>query len=617
MYRKPGDELEEGVADRPRSERVAGEGPGEPWSRSRALEIQPRFKKIPRCGIIRPPPLLLIGVETLLMLTRIVWRSLLALSWIAPLGAATAGPALAQNAAPLPGAVADPTGIGRIVTTAQGAVQGVEEGEMLAWLGIPYAAPPVDELRWQPPQPPAPWEGTRVANQVPQKCTQGPDLGFFATAGGSEDCLYLNVYADRQAVDQAQNGDEKLPVFVWLHGGGLQVGQGADYNPRALIEDGRAMVVTLNYRLGMFGFFAHPAIDAEGHANANYGQMDQTLALEWVQDNIAAFGGDPDSVTIAGESAGGFSVLAQVLSPWAAGLFHNAIEMSGAAMVLREPSPNGTLSLETAQARGTGFAEAVGCGDTKNAADCLRDLSIEEIMAHRQKFRVNMPVIDGDFLPDAPAALLRSGNFNRVPLISGTNRDEGDFFAALAETRTGEPLTAERYPEALEGMYGEKLSQTLLQQYPASNYLNAAGAFAAATTDYLFACPSLRLKELASQHTRVWGYRFADRTAPSYAPPVSFEMQAAHTFELPYLFPGFHGGTAEPTQLNPLQQPLAEQMQHYWTHVADADSWTDWPQYDTEGGRLLQLQLSGNRMMDSERYAEQHHCAFWDQQGVY
>lgn len=550
-----------------------------------------------------------------LMLPGIVRRPLQALSLIAALAAAVS--ALAQNAAPLPGGVSDPTDTGQVVTTTQGAVQGVAEGEMLAWLGIPYAAPPVGDLRWQPPQAPTPWTETLMADRLPQKCTQGPDLAFFATAGGSEDCLYLNLYAERQAVDRALAGDDGLPVFVWLHGGGLQVGQGADYNPRALIEAGRALVVTLNYRLGMFGFFAHPAIDTEGHANANYGHMDQTFALEWVQDNIAAFGGDPDNVTIAGESAGGFSVLAQMLSPWAAGLFHNAIEMSGAAVLLREPSPNGPLPLETAQERGTGFAEAVGCGDAKNAADCLRGLSIDEIMAHRQPFRVNMPVIDGDFLPESPAALLRSGNFNRVRLISGTNRDEGDFFAALPEAQTGQPLTAERYPQALEAMYGPEMGQRLLEQYPASDYLNAARAYAAATTDYLFACPSLRLKELASQHTRVWGYRFADRTAPSYAPPVSFDMQAAHTFELPYLFPGFHGGTTEPTRLNPLQQSLAERMQHYWTHVTDAANWTDWPQYDPEDGRLLQMQLSGNRMMDSERYAEQHHCAFWDRQGVY
>jgi para-nitrobenzyl esterase len=193
---------------------------------------------------------------------------------------------------------AQPTSVSKIDS---GPVRGVDDGEMLSYLGIPYAAPPVGELRWRPPQAPRSWAETYDADKSGNACVQNADLGAFATAGGSEDCLYLNVYLPRAAV-QAR---KPLRVFVWIHGGSLWVGQGSDYDPRKLALDGEAVVVSLNYRLGMFGFFAHPAIDGEGHPFANYGQMDQSFALDWVKRNIAAFGGDPNNITSAGDSSGG------------------------------------------------------------------------------------------------------------------------------------------------------------------------------------------------------------------------------------------------------------------------------------------------------------------------
>ena len=203
---------------------------------------------------------------------------------------------------------AQPTSVLKIDS---GPLRGADDGEMLSYLRIPYASPPVGELRWRPPQPPRAWAETLDATRTGNACVQNADLGAFATPGGSEDCLYLNIYAPRSAVQAAK----RLRVFVWIHGGSLWVGQGSDYDPRKLALDGQAVVVTLNYRLGMFGFFAHPAIDGEGHAFASYGYMDQSFALDWVKRNIAAFGGDPNNVTIAGESSGGNSVLAHVISP--------------------------------------------------------------------------------------------------------------------------------------------------------------------------------------------------------------------------------------------------------------------------------------------------------------
>lgn len=224
-----------------------------------------------------------------------------------------------------------------ILAIDSGPIQGLDDGELLSWEGIPYAAPPTGANRWQPPRPVAAWTKTYQATILGNQCVQNADLGAFATPGGSEDCLYLNVYTGKQALQSARAEGLKLPVLVWIHGGSLWVGQGGDYDPRKLAVQGGVVVVTINYRLGMFGFFAHPDIDDEGHPVANYGQMDQSFALDWVQRNISAFGGDPDNVTIAGESSGGTSVIAQVVSPWSKGKFQYAIVMSGASMVITPP----------------------------------------------------------------------------------------------------------------------------------------------------------------------------------------------------------------------------------------------------------------------------------------
>lgn len=524
----------------------------------------------------------------------------------------------ASSASPTPGTLTNVLQPTSIVETKSGPLQGVDDGEIQAWLGIPYAKPPVDELRWSAPVEIQPWKETRIADQPGSACAQGAELSVFATPGGSEDCLYLNVYADRQAVNRAKANGEALPVFVWIHGGGLHVGQADDNNPRALVKDGKAIVVSMNYRLGVFGFFAHPAIDAPGkQPKASYGSMDQTLALRWVQENIEAFGGNPKDVTIAGESAGGNSVLTQILSPYAKGLFRNAIEMSGATVLLKDGNYGATLSLERARQIGLGFASAVGCADADTAARCLRGLSTGAIIANQSNHLLLKTVIDGDYLPDAPGELFRSGNFNRVRLVSGNTRDEGDFFAALPEIETGQPMTNTSYPKAIEKMFGP-LAPEVLKVYPVDNYLNASKAYSAAAGDFLFACPSNRLKELAAQHTDVWAYEFADRTAPSYTPALSFDIEAGHTSELPYLFEGFHGGArGMSVQLNPMQDRLAEKMKRYWTTVSQADGWSDWPKFIASEGKVMRFQLPDGDLITSSRFKQDHHCDFWDRQGIY
>lgn len=346
------------------------------------------------------------------------------------------------------------------VRTVSGSVTGVSANEIESWMGIPYAAPPVGALRWQPPQSPANWTVPLKAGTAPTACVQNADLGVFARPGGSEDCLYLNVSRSHEAVKSGK----KLPVFVWFHGGALWVGQGSDYAPTKLARDGKAIVVTVNYRLGVFGFLANQALDREGHTFGNYGLMDQQAALRWVQKNISAFGGDPENVTIGGESSGGNSVMAHIASPDSKGLFQHAVAMSGSGIVARYPAFGAPRPLPVAEAVGAEFAKAVNCKPEDTA--CLRGLSTKRILDAQRPYLLNEFIIDGKTLPIHPLDAYRSGRINKVTLVTGTNRDEGRFFAALPELLTGKPLTEANYPTALSGFYDSTLLRKVMQEYP-------------------------------------------------------------------------------------------------------------------------------------------------------
>ena len=276
---------------------------------------------------------------------------------------------------------------------------------MNSFLGLPYAAPPTGNLRWRPPQPAAAWSGVRDATTFGPSCPQAPSP--FAPPGQfSEDCLYLNVYTPA-----ARSSFGGRPVLVWIHGGGLVQDGARDYDGTKLAADG-VVVVTINYRLGALGFLAHPALASHGAAG-NYGLMDQQAALRWVQRNIARFGGDPGNVTIAGQSAGGLSVLAQMVSPGARGLFQRAIVQSGTFALNQRP-------LAVAEAAGETFATAVGCAD--QSAACLRSAPVSDLVAN---FGVEIPgVVDGAVLTQPIGTALARGQFARVPVINGITHDE-------------------------------------------------------------------------------------------------------------------------------------------------------------------------------------------------
>lgn len=308
-------------------------------------------------------------------------------------------------------------GVAAKVETDAGPVRGISKGATLAYLGIPYAEPPVGELRWQPPQPHRPWQAVLDATRFGAHCLQA-SLGY---AGAfSEDCLFLNVFAPKSA------GDLK-PVMVWIHGGANYAGRSGPYDPTPLIQSGDVVVVTLNYRLGVFGFLAHPALDSEGHPAVNYGILDQQLALKWVRNNIERFGGDPRNVTIFGESAGGLNSLTHLVSPLSAGLFDRAIVQSGAYQL-------DTPSLAASEERGVAFAARAGCAD--RAAACLRALPAQTLLdlAKDKPFSaIKQSTVDGKILVETQRSALEAGRINRVAVMQGSNRDEARDFNCGAQ----------------------------------------------------------------------------------------------------------------------------------------------------------------------------------------
>jgi para-nitrobenzyl esterase len=350
----------------------------------------------------------------------------------------------------------------RAIVTDQGPLKGLAVSGENEYLGIPYAAPPVGNLRWLPPQPPARFKGLFHATQFASRCTQL--LGGVGPLAGSEDCLYLNVYVPD--TDPPAHG---FPVMVWIHGGGLAYGAGSDYDPTPLVEKGSVIVLTINYRLSDIGFFAHPAIDAEGHLNANYGLMDQQFALKWVRRNIDAFGGDHKRVTIFGESAGGFSVLSNLASPLADGLFQQGISESGAyAHFQGYWDSNSVVPLATAETMGTNFVPAgttlaadVGC--SSQTAQCLRGISASTLVEAEPN--TAFPVVDGTVLTQSLDSAFASGQFNRVPIINGTNHDEWRLFVALEYDLVGSPLTDWNTPRPLRPFLDDRCPTPSFSSY--------------------------------------------------------------------------------------------------------------------------------------------------------
>jgi len=509
------------------------------------------------------------------------------------------------------------TAVAGVVPTDRGPVRGVDAPALSKYLGIPYAAPPVGELRWRPPQPPDRWQGPRDATQYGGHCPQSASP--FGVESTTEDCLYLNVYTPNGKVAQEQkNGKTKLkkakrlPVLVWLHGGALLVGESDEYDPARLVERG-AVVVTLNYRLGFLGFLAHPALSAESpHASSgNYGLLDQQAAMRWVQRNIKKFGGDPDNVTIFGESAGGLSVHAHLASPRSAGLFDRAIAQSGAY------NP-GEPSLADAETKGLALAHNMGCGDDQTEA-CLRSLPVETLLATQPQLPGELgPNVDGRVLTQPINAALESGQFNRVPVVEGTTHDEFRLFAFTNIESVFGPLPPAFYPLAVPLLVStlglDANPAAVMAQYPLSEYGTVILALSAIGTDAVFACPARRTAQSLSQHTPTYQYEFNDQNAPQlFVPQGSFPYGAYHASEVQYLFDVPDQQNAP--DLNAAQQQLASAMVGYWTRFAQAGDpngggLPQWPAYTSASDQFMSLEPP--TPVAKGGFAADHKCGFWD-----
>ncbi len=505
-------------------------------------------------------------------------------------------------------------------STDLGEVVGVRTGTVDAFLGVPYAAPPVGNLRFRPPQPHAPWATPAQATQVAQPCPQ-----IRGTAIGSEDCLYLNVYAP------AGDARARRPVMVWFPGGLFQAGAATFpyYNGQPIVEQSGVVVVTVTYRVGALGNLTAPAFDQESPAgvSGNYGLQDEQAALRWVRSNIAAFGGDPRNVTLFGESAGGNSVEYHMTSPLSRGLFdHAIIESASGPRLPSSPALQavGAVSipdLPLAQSESGGSAmviAAVGCSGAADIAACLRAVPAGAFLsASNIAYPVVFPVIDGYVLPQRPLQAFRSGQFNRVPAIVGSNHDEGTGLVWPIEAALGGALTATGYTEQVDTYYGTS-APAVLAEYPLSAYPSPIQALAAAETDSTFACPAALKRRALSRYVPVFGYELAEPNAaqgPQLGPvEPGLTYGAYHTADLPYVF-----GVTAPAgaRVTGKDLVLSQAVINYWTSMAIIGNpnlrrprYAPW--FDE---RLVPSVLSLKDTIGQQpesRFATDHHCSFWN-----
>ncbi|MEU4294102.1 carboxylesterase family protein [Kribbella sp. NPDC026596] len=487
-----------------------------------------------------------------------------------------------------------------VVRTDAGLVASKTVGQARVFDGIPYAAPPVGALRWKAPQPVKPWDGVRASN-VGNPCPQQPNSEA-PDGGTSEDCLYLNV------TTPVARSPKPRAVVVWIPGGGFFPGAGSSYEASKFATRGDVVVVTVNYRLGTFGFFGYPSLPGSG----TYGIQDQQAALRWVQRNARAFGGDPHNVTMAGESAGGMSVCAQLTSPTATGLFAKAIMQSGScafnwadnSQYPGQAADSPWIPARTVQANGKEWADGnkdrFGCKPGQSMLDCLRaaksDVLVEDLLQFTQVGYGGTAAVPLD-----PAKAMKAGLFHRVPIISGNNHDEASAWLPAFGDITD-------YPQLVTNMVGADKAPQVLRHYPLDRYESPAAAWAAVTTDRIWSCTQVANDQQAARKVPVYAYEFADKHSPIAAPGLG----AAHAMELPYLFR--LGGYDFP--MSEAQQRLSNQMIDYWTAFArtgnpngpDRPQWSPTAGHTIKGLSLAPTDQSGIQPVN---LSTEHQCAFW------
>jgi para-nitrobenzyl esterase len=489
-----------------------------------------------------------------------------------------------------------------VVPTESGPVRGGHNGAVEAFLGIPYAAPPVGGKRWQPPQPAESWKDVREAKAFGAYCaaaksTNGP-------RSEAEDCLFINVWRPSDV-----SADARLPVYVFIHGGGFINGSSNQADMTEIVEKTGVIGVSFNYRLGALGFFSHPDVAKE---SGDFGLMDQQAALRWVHENIAAFGGDPTRVTLGGESAGGYSVCAHLAAPGSAGLFAQAMMQSGTCF---------SIPLAQAQKNAGGIADAVGCKGP-DAADCLRSVPVGKLLdvPYPPYGGVAAFPTDGTgLLPLAPRKAVANGSFARVAIVIGANRDEGRTF------RQGNIGWQEAdYAKWVKETFGEKADKVLAQYPWPKNTDQYTGAYLAGAvfTDSGFAfgiggCPTLKLMQDLAKYAPVYAYEFGHRTGPGLTREHgAYEWGAGHAAELAYLFPSFNNGEPITPLFNAGERALAESMKGYWgafvkQGVPNDKTGATWPIFNA-AGQIMSLHANDRSfMLSTELFDHEHNCKFW------
>jgi para-nitrobenzyl esterase len=481
--------------------------------------------------------------------------------------------------------------------TANGVLEGAisPDGKVRTFKGIPYAAPPVGNLRWKAPQPAPSWTGVRKAVDFAPRAMQGRifDDMIFHDEGPSEDCLYLNIWMPEN------HAQSKLPVMVWIHGGGFVAGGSSE--PR---QDGGnlskkgVMVVSFNYRMGVFGFFAHPELtkESEHHASGNYGLLDQVAALEWVKKNIAVFGGDPNNVTIFGESAGSFSVSALMASPLSQGLFHRAIGESGS--FLGDTMP--LKSLGEAEATCTQFAKS-SLGVT--SLEALRALPAQKILdvALKEPWGTFAQNVDGYFLPADCLSIYAAGNQSHIPLMAGWNKDEGNYQAFFAKD---EP-TVDNYLLKAKAQFGSN-AEEFLKLYPAKTDSQARRAAQDLAGDQFIAYSTWKWLEmqLKTGKSPVFRYEF-DQTLPLSADAKpGAEPEAPHSADIEYVFQML---SSKNLPWRPEDNEVSELISSYWVNFAktgdpNGPGLPHWPAYNSRNKyQVMHLQAKPVCTSDSLR----------------
>jgi para-nitrobenzyl esterase len=482
--------------------------------------------------------------------------------------------------------------------TADGVLEGVvsADGKVRTFKGIPFAAPPVGPLRWKPPQPVVPWSGVRKASEYGARCMQGniySDM-IFHDSGPSEDCLYLNLWMP------ANPANAKLPVMVWIYGGGFQAGATSeDRQDGGNLSKNGVVVVSMNYRLGIFGFFSHPELTREsGHnSSGNYGLLDQLAALQWVKKNIATFGGDPGNVTIFGESAGSFSVSALVASPLAKGLFKRAIGESGAYFASTTLPLKSRTEMETTD---TAFAKsALG---TDSLAE-LRGKSADEILqaALKEKDVRFAPIVDGHFLPQDVLTIFAAGKQSQVSLLAGWNLDEQSYHSILGP----DAPTAAHFLTHLQSLYGAGAGQ-LAKLYGGSSEAEVKRGAQDLASDRFIGFGTWKWLEMTAKSGKAAVYRYEfDQTLPLASDaPAGAQATAPHASEIEFVFQVL---SARKLPWRPEDHKVSELMGAYWTNFAktgdpNGTGLPHWPLYTAKGDYpVLHLTADPHAAPDSHR----------------